>query len=124
MTPLQPLFYLLLLRHRLPEQQSTPGPPATPAVGIKILLNNGLKAPNVTIAKINIVNNLPNNSLIAEFSYHGTSITCKSSTNSPDDIVIESPLFSLKPIASLTKPLNFLFLHHLFFVTPVLLAHL
>ena len=62
-----------------------------------------------------MVNNLPNNSLIAEFSYHGTSTTCKSSTNSPDDIVIESPLFSLKPIASLTKASRFAFSSSLIF---------
>ena len=67
------------------------------------------------MAKINMVNNLPNNSLMAEFSYHGTSTTCISSTNSPDEIVIESPLFSLKPIASLTKASRFDFYSSLIF---------
>ena len=64
--------------------------------GTKILLNKGLNAPKVTIAKTKTVNNFPNNSLTTVFSYQGTFITSKSSINSPEDIVIESPLFSLK----------------------------
>ena len=91
------------------------GTPTASPDGTRILLNRGLKAPKVTIAKISMVNNFPSNSLIAEFSYQGISINSISSTNSPLEIVIESPLSSLKPIASLTKDSMFSFFSSLTF---------
>ena len=94
-----------------------------PPTGTKILFNSGLRAPNVTIAKTSIVNNFPSNSLIAEFSYQGTVLGAISSTNSPLDIVMESPLSCLKPIASLTKLSRLLFSSSESFGAHFLLIH-